>query len=340
MAERLRGSGYEVELVGFAAAPRRVMASVVAGAGLGWAALALSPFLVIALPGWPVALMGVGALGLVALVTHGVARGQLPISPADVEATNLVARRGSPALWLVAHLDSKSQRISLRGRVIAAVCAVVGLGLLLVMLALRLSEPVPPWTVLALVTPALVGGGMLSLGAPGNRSPGAVDNATGIVAALVAAELLGSRDDVGVLLTGAEEFGMEGARDWVARCEPVGAFINFDGLDSRGAYRIQVHPTAPGGGKSPVPSAGMAQAVAAALEEEGDDVVVRPLPLGTFVDGAVLAGAGMPGVTISRGDWETLGVVHTPRDEPGRVDVAAAVRAGQAAARVAEQLLG
>ncbi len=338
-SERLRQLGYQVEPFRFAAAPRRVVASVVAGAGLGWAVLALSPLLLIPIPGWTVALIGVGALGLVALVTHGMAKGYLPVRAAAVEATTLVGRRGEPALWLVAHLDSKSQRVSLRGRVIGAVSAVLGLAGLLALLALRIPGPVPLWA-MVLVVPALVGGGILSVGAPGNGSAGAVDNATGIIAALVAAEQLVRHDDVGVLLTGAEEFGMEGARAWVAHTPRSGAFVNFDGLDSRGRYRVQVHSPAVEGGESSPSARDVAHAVAAGLGDEGHDAAVRPLPFGTFVDGAVLARAGMPGVTVSRGDWQTLGVVHTPRDVAARVDVASAVQAGRAAARAAELLLG
>lgn len=339
VSERLRQLGYRVEPFRFAAAPRRVVASGVAGAGLGWAALALSPLLLIPIRGWPVALIGLGALGLVALVTHGVAQGYVPIRAAEVEATSLVGRRGDPALWLVAHLDSKSQRVSLRGRVIGAGSAVLGLAGLLALLALRIPGPVPVWA-MAFIVPALIGGGILSVGAPGNGSAGAVDNATGIIAALVAAEHLGRHDDVGVLLTGAEEFGMEGARAWVAHTPRTGAFINFDGLDSRGRYRVQVHSPPAGTGESPPSAPDIARAVAAALGGEGHDAVVRPLPLGTFVDGAVLAQAGMPGVTVSRGDWQTLGVVHTPRDVAARVDVVSAVQAGRAAARAVELLLG
>jgi hypothetical protein len=339
VSERLQQLGYHVEPFHFAAAPRRVAASVVAGAGLGWATLALSPLLLIPIPGWSVPLIGLGVLGLVALVTHGVAQGYLPIRAAEVEATSLVGHRGGPALWLVAHLDSKSQRVSLRGRVIGAVSAALGLAGLLALLALRIPGPLPVWTTV-FVLPALIGGGILSVGAPGNGSAGAVDNATGIVAALVAAEHLGRRDDVGVLLTGAEEFGMEGARAWVAHSSRTGAFINFDGVDSRGRYRVQVHSPAAGAAEAPASARDVARALAAALDDEGHEAIVRPLPFGTFVDGTVLAQAGMPGVTVSRGDWRTLGVVHTPRDVAARVDVASAVLAGRAAARAAELVLG
>ena len=41
----------------------------------------------------------------------------------------------------------------------------------------------------------------MSLSAPRNDSPGAVDNATGVIAALVAADVLRDRTDIGVLIT-------------------------------------------------------------------------------------------------------------------------------------------
>ena len=49
----------------------------------------------------------------------------------------------------------------------------------------------------------------MSLSAPRDDSPGAVDNATGVIAALVAAAELVDRSDVGVLVTDAEELGMD-----------------------------------------------------------------------------------------------------------------------------------
>jgi hypothetical protein len=43
---------------------------------------------------------------------------------------------------------------------------------------------------------------------------------------------------------------------------------------------------------------------------------------------------------LSRGDWHTLGVVHTARDSADRVDLAAAIEAGRVAAVAARRLLG
>jgi hypothetical protein len=103
---------------------------------------------------------------------------------------------------------------------------------------------------------------------------------------------------------------------------------------------VQVHSPAAGAAEAPASARDVARALAAALDDEGHEAIVRPLPFGTFVDGTVLAQAGMPGVTVSRGDWRTLGVVHTPRDVAARVDVASAVLAGRAAARAAELVLG
>ncbi len=336
VCDTLEALGFSVELQAFTASPRRLAATATAGAALGWVALGLAPLLLLPVPGWPVALIGLAALALVGLVAQGVAAGHLPVGGVAVPAANIVATRGTPALWLVAHSDSKSQRLSLRSRAVGAVVAAAGCAGLPLVLAWRLAGPVPPWAVLAVCGLALAGGAALSLGAAQNGSPGAVDNATGIVAALAAAQQLADRDDVGVLVTGAEEFGMEGARAWAAAGKARGAFINFDGVDSRGRYRIQRHR--PQGGAHPHEK--VSRELERAFGERGLDAVVARLPFGVFVDGAVLAGAGMPGATVSRGDLVTLGVVHTARDGADRVDPAAAVAAGEAAASAVRRLLG
>ncbi len=339
IAERLDAMGFEVERAAFTASPQPLVAASIAGAALGWVALGIAPLLVIPVPGWPVAVMGVAALALVALLAQGVGAGHLSIAGGEVPAVSLVARRGAPALWLVAHSDSKSQRLSLRGRVLATVALGLGTVGLVGLLGWRLAGPLPWWAVLPAVALSLVGGAALSLGAPRNGSPGAVDNATGVVAALVAAESLADRRDVGVLVTGAEEFGMAGARAWVEQGGPGGAFVNFDGVDGRGAFRLTPH-RARGASGSPLTERAVRGALTDAFAAAGARVARGNLPIGTFVDGMVLGRAGMAGVTVSRGDWHTLGVVHTARDSADRVDLAAAIEAGRVAAVAARRLLG
>jgi len=183
-----------------------------------------------------------------------------------------------------------------------------------------------------------IGGAALSRGVVSNYSPGAVDNATGVVAALVAAEHLRHRHDVAVLVTGAEEFAMAGARAWVTTNGASGSFVNFDGIDSVGKYRVMIHGSRASGSVDRCRE--IAHAVAHALVSSGTEVVRRGLPPGVLVDGVALSRAGMPGVTVSRGSWQTLQVVHTRSDRSERVDVGAAVSAGVATAKAVETLLG
>lgn len=344
VAERLGHMGYQVERQRFRTSWHRLAAASAAGAGLGLTALLLAPLLVLPLPGWPVALVGAAALGVVALVAFGLARGHLSVGLGVVEATNLVARRGVPTAWLVAHADSKAQPFSLRARLVATGLAAVGIVALLSGLVARVATPLPVWWP-ALVLCAAVGGALLSRSAPRDVSPGAVDNAAGVVAALTAADVLRERGDVGVLITGAEEYGLEGARAWVAQRPAPAVFVNFDGLDSRGPFRVFPHRGpygGRGGGKartvSTVPTA-LISAVALALAETGARVRTGRLPPGVLVDGMVLARAGLAGITVSRGDWQTLGVIHTRRDTVERAGLEAAVTAGEAVARALGRLL-
>ena len=76
---------------------------------------------------------------------------------------------------------------------------------------MRLSGPLSPVLAGAGVVLAVLPGFLAGRGRLKGRSHGARDNGTGVVAALAAAG--GRRDDaVGILITGAEEFGLVGAR--------------------------------------------------------------------------------------------------------------------------------
>ena len=76
------------------------------------------------------------------------------------------------------------------------------------------------------------------------------------------------------------------------------------------------------------------------LGARGHSVRKSPLPFGVFVDGSVLAAAGMIGCTLSRGTWATLGVVHTRRDTAARMDVEGAITAGTSVAETLSAVLG
>jgi hypothetical protein len=338
IADRLTRLGFTVQLERLRASPRTLVAVASAGAACGWVVLILAPFLVVDLPGWTVTITGLAALLFVMLLAIGIADGIVPQRWPEVEATNICAQRNDePALWLVAHCDSKGQGVSLAGRVLAVTTLGVGLGMLVAGLVARIFTPLPWWAVAPAVLLTVIGGAALSRGVVSNDSPGAVDNATGVIAALVAAEQLRHRHDVGVLVTGAEEFAMAGARAWVAAKGPSGSFINFDGIDSAGGHRVMIHGSRRCG--SADRSREIAEAVVGAMAGIGAEVVGGRLPPGVLVDGVALNRAGMPGVTVSRGSWQTLRVVHTRLDRPNRVDVGAAVLVGKAAAEAVETLL-
>jgi hypothetical protein len=108
--------------------------------------------------------------------------------------------------------------------------------------------------------------------------------------------------------------------------------VNVDGVDSRAAYRIMRH----GRGDD---AAALDGAVAAALEARGHRCRRAALPFGVWVDGAILASAGWSGVTVSRGDWRTLAVVHTRGDVAARVEIGTVVEAGRALAQAVERVL-
>lgn len=337
LVERLRDLGYEVTATKFTATSEPLDTAGVLGAGLVWVALPLLLLFVLPVAGWLVVLLAASMLAAVALISLGMARGRLGPPRHQGIVRNVEGRRGAPRIWLVAHSDSKAQWLSLRGRVVVALLVAAGAAAVLVAVVVRAAVGPFPWpAAIAIVLPMLAGGALLSRSDPRDGSPGAVDNATGMVAVLAAAEALADRVDVGVLVTGGEEFGMRGARVWVTEAARDAAFVNFDGVDSRGAFRVMVH----GRGSARASAREIASAVGRGLGRDGVGVHVGRLPPGVFVDGAVLGDAGMAGVTVSRGDWRTLGVIHTPRDVPARVDAESACRAGRAVAEAVRGWLG
>jgi hypothetical protein len=75
---------------------------------------------------------------------RAVARRVTALTWSRASATNLVATRGAPRVWLVAHLDSKSQPIPMLVR-IAGIIATAAVVVVLIALALRASGRRPCW---------------------------------------------------------------------------------------------------------------------------------------------------------------------------------------------------
>jgi len=232
-------------------------------------------------------------------------------TPRDVHGINLIARGPSgrptvrPSVWLVAHYDSKSQPISMALRLVGFLGLVVSL----------LGLPLIPIPAIALL---LIAVAIVSQNRVNDYSPGAVDNASALVAIFMTIDQLPAATAVGMIFSDAEEFGLVGARALAADRAALfadAAVINLDGLDDVGQPIALVHRPGP-----------MGIAIATALKARR----WRWLPV--VVDGIALARVSRECVTILKGNWRTMRSVHRPGDNADRVrlDGAAIVAAGLA----------
>ncbi len=274
-----------------------VVASVLASAS---AALAGAPCVAAAVLAVGLLLSGVFAS---AMLGDGV----LVLPWLRAEAENLVATRGdeSPAVWLVAHTDSKSQPVPSLLRVAGVVLLALGVALAIVGLVLQLAALPYRMAWLGAGLCAVVGGLPVLCSVVDARSDGAVDNASGVAAVLAATARV--RPDVafGVLVPSAEELGLAGARAWVRSMAiegKAGIAINCDGVDDEGGTMIMYS------GRAPRTVIGAMQRAAAA------PVRARRIPLGVLTDSMAFSERGWAAVTVSRGSLATLRRVHTPCD--------------------------
>lgn len=223
-------------------------------------------------------------------------------------ATNLVATRGKageePPVWLVAHLDSKSQPLPIAVRALGIMASLAIWVIALLVGALQgAGAPLEGlWPVLTVA--GVVAGIPVAASVVRSRSPGALDNASGVAAVLLAAELLPTDHQIGVLLTSGEELGLAGARAWVGT-RPAATAINIDGVDDDGKLRV-IHPR-----RRPEE---LVNAMIRSAKELRVAVTSGPLPPGLLVDGVALADGGWRVVTLSKGSWRTVARIHTPRD--------------------------
>ena len=246
-------------------------------------------------------LIGVGALALFARAMLG--DGVLDVPLLRTSGVNTIATLGDaePTVWLVAHLDSKSQPVPSAVRVAAVVAiggAVVCAAIAIALTPGAASTRTLWWVVGCLSTAGAV---PLVMSTVGNHSAGAVDNASGVAAVLAAAEVVRPALCIGVLLPSAEELGLAGVRAWSRGRTPATA-LNCDGVDDDGRVVIMHSGRVPAG------------LVAAIQRVAAGDVVVRRMPPGLMTDSTALSGRGWNAVTISRGSLRTLARVHRPSD--------------------------
>ncbi|HYS69204.1 MAG TPA: M28 family peptidase [Gemmatimonadaceae bacterium] len=262
-----------------------------------------------AIYGGPLAALAVGGGLVIALffVEAYAKRWSILDFPAQrARSLNLEARRGAPRVWLVAHLDSKAQAVSMLVRIAGSVAmavamALTGILLLLAMIGIEIGQG--SWHALQLAAILAAIPGLASLVV--NVSPGAVDNATGVVAAILAARSAEAPKDLGVLITSGEELGLAGARVWAAGASTEFQILNCDTVDDEGDWRCMYSNT------NPSVITGRAKGVAYRL---GLRLRVTRLIPGILADNMAFADRGIGAITLSRGTLSTLARIHTRRD--------------------------
>jgi hypothetical protein len=230
------------------------------------------------------------------------------------EGTNLFATSPdrAPRYIIMAHRDTKSQPVPLAFRGPAIVLAVVVWLALFIAALMHTARPLPGTVALLLGAIGAVSGVVLIFCWVDNHSPGALDNGSGVVAALGIAARERAAGDVGFLITDAEELGLAGARAAAADLPAVFGVINLDGLDDHGTFYVLER-------FGTLRKTGLAPHLAVALLQEAESLGIpadrRDLPFGIHVDHIPIVRAGVPALTVMRGSTSSLRRVHRPGDD-------------------------
>jgi hypothetical protein len=257
------------------------------------------------------------------------------------ESSNLVAIKSgageTPDVWLVAHTDSKSQTIGMLVRVGSVALTLIFFSFMLGAMAAQLTAfPELTGVSVKMLRAQSIAGSLLTALAIlpvalcfiTNKSRGALDNATGVAAVLLAIENIPAGRNVGVLLTSAEELGLAGARHFAATRADKGIAINCDTIDNSGRFICMTNDL----------KRRDAVAMAKAGASLGVIIQVRRVISGILTDSMAFTRGGWESCTLSRGNLDTLGRVHTRRDEPGRIDGAGVALAARILAATVEEL--
>ena len=277
--------------------------------------------------GAPLLALGVllGGAVLLAVMAAMVARfGPTRLPWSRLRSVNLVATRGDrpsgqPSRWLVAHIDSKSQNLPILARVASVAASGLAVALLAGAIAIAAigtrsasSQGSPlNGAIVVLSYLAVACTVPLMLCIVGNRSRGALDNASGVVAVLLAIRATDWLRSVGVILTSGEELGLAGARAYVESNRGGGVALNCDTVDDAGGFLCM--------SKGSMPPK-LAAALARAARTLNVPIRTHRMLPGVYADNVAFTDAGWDSVTISRGNLATLARVHTARDRLEGID--------------------
>ncbi|NIM94923.1 MAG: M28 family peptidase [Anaerolineales bacterium] len=250
----------------------------------------------------------------------------------EVASGNVIARYPSqrtsgPHLILVAHYDSKSQRIPLPLRMISFALIIIGSVIFIVLnllaLAIPAVSPIATYTAVSIMILGLP----LFFQTTENHSPGAIDNASGTGLLIHIAEVLAGRPDitdnlrVTLLFSGAEEQGLMGAYAYVLGHEtdlqPSAEanelyVLNFDGIGMEGNLRT-VH----GSGSRKHHSTHLHNLLNAASQDL--KIPLSPLRLiGAMMDHIPFAQRGWAALSLAISGRDSRRI-HTPHDTPDKL---------------------
>lgn len=261
----------------------------------------------------PLILLALGALVLFVAGRWLAVRGVLEAPVMRERGVNLEATRAgdTPTLWLCAHVDTKSQPVPTLARSTGIVLEGIGYLSALGLAAATAFGATPDrfyWEFAAVVT--LVGAIPVVLSMVGTRSPGALDNASGVATVIAAARQLANERGIGILLTDGEELGLAGARAW-SREAAQATVLNCDGVDDVGGVQVMFT------GRRPET---LLDAVARASRATGITYGASRLIPGVLTDSVAFSDAGLPSVTFSRGSWWSLARIHSRRDNLAHLD--------------------
>lgn len=254
-----------------------------------------------------------------------------------------------PHLYLVAHYDSKSQRIPLVIRIALFVIVILGSLVFAGLNTLSLINEVFTLFAIAIGSIVILAGIPLLFLGYGNDSPGAIDNASGVGLVLHLAELIAKQPTlkgklrITVLITSAEELGVMGAQAYVkqnqsylhSQAEGGGLHVlNFDGTGVDGKLYLV------GGQRRLAQSSdnNLFNFVRQSSKEMG-------LPIGRFS----LPGAMFDHVPFVENDYDAVSIIaigratwsiHTSKDSPDKLHIRGFEQAGCLAIRVIEKLSG
>ena len=256
---------------------------------------------------------------------------------------SLPDRSDVPQLYLVAHYDSKSQRMPLAVRV-TLFMLVISLGSTLAALTL-FNVPSALYLLIGLL--ALAAGAPLLFLDVGNNSPGAIDNASSVGLVLHLAEMLARREDwrdklrLTILIPSAEELTLMGSVAYVTEHEKTlrlqagqgGLFIlNFDGIGVNGDLYYA------GNSRRGVDGAtiGLLDHVQHACRELNVPLK-RFRFVGALFDHIPFAQHGFDAISLVA-IGPAIRAVHTPQDSIDQLHVRGFEQAGRVTLQVVEQL--